>query len=131
MTDRTANSGAHGHATMIARLNAYLDSWYQHGGAYSHSMLTDCLAYLEGDTKVEAALRAAPAPPTHPIAAFLKAIASYDLGAPEIVLEEDSDVAFDWGNQLTVSLSVEGRIGWAALIPPLKSHGHFFITETW
>ena len=51
------------------------------------------------------------------------------LPAPEIVMEDDGDLGFDWDVSrdvsVTASLSPSGRIAWAALIGDWKAHGHF------
>lgn len=72
---------------------------------------------------------------THPIRPLLEAINSLpeNLFAPEVVLEEDGDICFDWQEAsdcvLSISLSAGGRVGWSALIKDYKSSGHGFLPE--
>lgn len=51
----------------------------------------------------------------------------YDLQAPEAFLEDDGDVSLDWmlasGEQLSVSVSDDGVLTWAILIPGTSAHG--------
>ena len=51
------------------------------------------------------------------------------LPAPEIRLEDDGDLGFDWDVSrevtVTASLSPTGRVAWSALIGEWKAHGHF------
>ena len=58
---------------------------------------------------------------------FLEHVAG--IGSPKICLEEDGELAFDWHKAtnctITASLNSSGRIGWSALLPHEKGHGHF------
>lgn len=57
----------------------------------------------------------------HPVAALLFGIAEVaDLFAPEVTVDEDGNIEFDWmyqrGVVLTISLGVDGKYAWAAMI---------------
>lgn len=77
------------------------------------------------------ALDAHPAqPPTDYTRLFLGTLRDYDwLEAPEVTLEQDDDVGFDWfradGGTVSAHISATGRAGWAALIGSYKSTGCF------
>ena len=62
---------------------------------------------------------------------FLKQLS--DIETPEICLEEDGELGFDWFNAsnctITASLNVSGRVSWAALLPNEKGYGHFTLPE--
>lgn len=51
------------------------------------------------------------------------------LYAPEILIESDGSLAFDWDRSryasVSVSLEEDGNCGWAALIGDWKAHGRF------
>jgi len=57
---------------------------------------------------------------------FLATVHGYDVNAPEICLEDDGDLGFDWllsDADLSVSLSPTGRMAWSALISGWSAHG--------
>lgn len=77
--------------------------------------------------------RSAPAP--HPVAAFLKRLTDFDIEAPQVLLESDGDIGFDWeldrGVSLSMHIGTDGNGGWAALIGEHKSHGRFMVSGEW
>lgn len=48
-------------------------------------------------------------------------ILSWDLPAPEILIEEDGDLCLDWSEGLSISINPSGGVAWAILNPP--AHG--------
>jgi len=68
----------------------------------------------------------------HPVAEFLKLLP--DVNAPEIALEEDGDLCFDWwgrdGGSFSASLREDGNVSWSGLWNggTEKATGHFILT---
>jgi hypothetical protein len=58
---------------------------------------------------------------------FLRLTSDLDLPPPEVLVEEDGDLCFDWSHapRHTVSVSVNprGYIGWAAVVGDWVGHG--------
>lgn len=55
------------------------------------------------------------------------------LPAPEVLVEADGDLGFDWtdsGATVSASLRDDGMVRWAALIGDYRAHGHFQL-PTW
>jgi hypothetical protein len=75
---------------------------------------------------------APPRPATAPdfTRAFIERLSHFDwLSAPEVVLEPDGDIGFDWcaakGITISAHISATGRAGWASLINGQTTHGSF------
>ena len=63
----------------------------------------------------------------HPVAEFLKCLP--DMESPEVLLEEDGDICFDWHKNVNCTISAslrdDGRVAWSALLPSGPVHGSF------
>ncbi len=56
-----------------------------------------------------------------------------DMECPEVRLEEDGDIGFDWDHSRDCTISAhvndDGRVGWAALIGEYRTHGRFNLPQ--
>lgn len=55
-----------------------------------------------------------------------------DIPSPEVRIEEDGDICFDWlegGCDLSASVSETGRVAWSAIIKDYRNHGVFQLPE--
>lgn len=74
--------------------------------------------------------------PLNAIHCLLSRLRDANVSAPEVFLEDDGEVAFDWTVDaratLTASLNIETyRVGYAFLIGDSKGHGSFYIPADW
>lgn len=73
-----------------------------------------------------------PPAPQHPVARLLDRLADKgDFPMPRVVLEDDGDLGFDWGERgdVSISLRVDGTVGWSLLVEDVSGHGRFHVDD--
>lgn len=102
-------------------------------GKWINDGITAAVNYLRSmETPAPDPVRGTPQP--HRVADFLQKLP--DMASPEVCLEDDGDIGFDWfGPDSNVVLSAHigrnGNGGWSALIGDYKSFGRFSLDAEW
>ena len=69
------------------------------------------------------------------VMAFLRGIDARDLPSPEVCLEADGAVGFDWwsvsGGMMSASVTSAGVVPWAFTVGETKGHGRFDVDDVW